>query len=327
LAKTMDMHKFFSHASDAFNHWNSLSPEQRHQTWQEEILRAFARAEDARKDAQNMVDSLRQQVDHLTIQLEKGATSWNDFGPKDALQHQLAYSPYAALTSLRLSSDLMKELCKQGVDFRDWDYERLVDKWRPVVRDERRSANGLSEQKPLSATPQIRHATNASSLPRPNGQLSAFSRSASITSAVSLAPPTRTSSMDSESRDADAEGEDDDADAEHEIPTTSMGGDLRAKRLRPPSIPTPTNQSPNILQQPVYQPNLQSPTNQVSSNAQQQMYRWPPQSGASPNMARPGFARVKNLPPGPSDWEREMSAVMEGIEGPAVAKIPQSDGS
>jgi hypothetical protein len=291
------------HASDTYSHWNSLSPEQRQQTWQQEILRSFARAEEARREAHNTIDSLRRQVDHLSLQLEKGTTSWGGFGPTQNLAGQ---SPYAALTSVKCSDNLMKELCKQGVDFRDWDYERLVDKWKPVVREERKAANGLSEQRPLSEASRPRHAINPANLHRPNGQVNAFSRSASI---ATTAPPTRTSSMDSESRDEDAEGEEDDADLDHSTPSAQLRADLHQQQQH--LHQTPQVQTPHPLHQPPN--NFQPPASQASPNPQQ-IYQW----SGQPGLANQGRQQVKNLPPGPQDWGREFNhAVMEGIEGPA----------
>lgn len=299
LAKAMDLHKFFLHASDAYSHWNSLNPEQRRQTWQQEILRSFARAEEARKEAQNTIAALRQHIDQYSLQLDKGTTSWNEFGTS---QNAAGQSPYAALTTVKCSDNLMKELCRQGVDFRDWDYERLVDKWKPVVREERKAAKGLSEQRSLSEVSRPGNASNTVHPHRPNEQLNEYSRATSI---ATTAPPTRTSSMDSQSRDEDAEGEEDDG----EIRTSAQLRIAVHQQQQLQQNQMPQVQSPLLIHQP---PNtFQSPVNQVGAN-QQHMYAW----SGQPRLANQGG--MKNLPPGPQDWTREFNQVaMEGIEGPA----------
>lgn len=312
------------HASDVYSYWKSLDPTQRQQTWQQEILRSFARAEEARKEGQNTIASLRRQVDHLSLQLDKGTTNWNGFG---STQNPVGQSPYAALTSIKCSDNLMKELCRQGVDFRDWDYERLVDKWKPVVREERKAqANGLSEQRSLSEASRPRIVNNTTNPQRPNGlPPNPYSRSTSITT---IAPPTRTNSMDSESRDEDAEGEDDDAEIDHSTPSAQLLVDIH-QRQHLQHNQMPQVQSPHTLHQPsnnFHSPNqqsnaFQSPISQVSPNQQQQMYGW----SGQPGLANQG---LKNLPPGPNDWNREFNQVaMEGIEGPAGGGMGGNQGS
>ncbi|KAE9992715.1 hypothetical protein EG327_008145 [Venturia inaequalis] len=312
VAKAMDMHKFFVHASDAYSYWSSLDPNQKQQTWQQEILRSFARAEDARKEGQNTIDSLRRQIDQLTLQLEKGtASSWNGSEPT---QNPAGQSPYAALTSIKCSDNLMKELCRQGVDFRDWDYERLVDKWKPVVQEERKAANGLSEQRSLSEASRPRVASNSANPQRSNGlPPNPYSRSTSI---ATTAQPTRTNSMGSESRDEDAEGEEDDGEIGHTTPAAQLRVDvhqqqhLQHNQISQVQSPHTLHQPPNNFQSPNQTNTFHSPVNQASPN-QQQMYGWSRQ---------PGLANqtVKHLPSGPNDWTREFNhAAMEGIEGPA----------
>lgn len=309
----MDLHKFFLHASDAYNYWKLLDPNQKQQTWQQEILRSFARAEEARKEGLNTIDSLRRQIDQLSLQLEKATKNWNGFGPT---QNPAEQSPYAALTSIKCSDNLMKELCRQGVDFRDWDYERLVDKWKPVVREERKAANGLGGQRSLSEASRPRLASNPANPQRPNGlPPNPYSRSTSI---ATTAAPTRTNSMDSESRDEDAEGEVDDGEIDHATPSAQLRVDIHQQQhlqhnqmSQVPSSLT-LHQPSNNFQSPNQTTNtFHSPINQVSPNQQQQMYGW----SGQPGLANQG---VKSLPPGPNDWTREFShAAMEGIEGPA----------
>ncbi|QDS72048.1 hypothetical protein FKW77_002514 [Venturia effusa] len=312
LAKAMDLHKFFLHASDAYSHWNSLDPNQKQQTWQQEILRSFTLAEEARKDGLNTIDALRRQIDQLSLQLDKRKKDWSGLG---AVQAPAGLSPYAALTSIKCSDNLMKELCRQGVDFRDWDYEKLVDKWKPVVREERKVVNGLGGQRPLSEALHAPIGSSSAISQRQNGPPpNPYSRSTSIATTI---PPTRTSSVNSESRDEDAEGEEDDGEIDHATPSVQPRVEIQQQQHLQHN-PTSQTQSPHPLHHPPnnFQSSNQttntfhSPISQVSPN-QQQMYTW----SGQPGLSNQG---VKNTPPGPQDWTREFNhAAMEGIEGPA----------
>ncbi|KAF2434316.1 hypothetical protein EJ08DRAFT_500250 [Tothia fuscella] len=134
--------RIYTHITEAFNHWDGLSDEQRRETWQLETLRNYTRAEEERKEAQNAITSLRRQIDHLSQSLERANAAWPGANPQQ-------FSQYSPLTSLRLSNEQMQELCKQGVDFSGWDYARLIDKWKLILREERNSANGLGGQRAL----------------------------------------------------------------------------------------------------------------------------------------------------------------------------------
>ncbi|TID21029.1 hypothetical protein E2P81_ATG05654 [Venturia nashicola] len=318
VAKSLDMHKFFVHASDAYSYWNSLDPNQKQQTWQQEILRSFARAEEARKEGQNTIASLRRQIDQLSLQLDQGTKSWDGFGTTQNTPGQL---PYSALASIRCSDNLMKELCRQGVDFRDWDYDRLVDKWKPVVREERKAANGLTGQRSLSETSRPRIASNPAKPQKPNGlppkpnglPPNPYCRPTSI---ATTAPPTRTNSMGSESRDEDAEGEEDDGEIDHATPSAQLHIDihqqqhLQHNQMSQVQSPHTLHQPPNNFQSPHQTNTFHSPINQVSPN-QQQMYAW----SGQPGLANSG---VKNIPAAPNGWTTDFNhAAMEGIEGPA----------
>jgi hypothetical protein len=320
IAERSDVHKFLAHIDDAFSHWKHLDANQRQEAWQQEILRSYARAEEGRKEAQNTIDSLRRQIDHLSSQLEKANTGWTVFGQGRESQYPLFYSPYSPLTSLRLSNDLMRELCRQGVDFRDWDYERLTNKWKTAVQDERKAANGLGAQRSFFDTPHHHHhhrqSTASFSQRVLNGTSSTVSRSASTASAISAAPATRTNSMDSESRDADAEGEDDDVELNGDDTATEIRGESQQHHVAPQKAVEVPN--PPSSQLSARQCRDQVHTGQNIAQQQQSAYGWPlPHSHQAQSQSY--SQGMKSLPPGPNDWRREMNhAAMEGLEGPAI---------
>lgn len=267
------------------------------------------------KDAQNTILSLRREVEHLAGRLEKDHTPWSAVYPGATPDRY--HSAYAPLTSLRFSDDLMKEICKQGLNLRHWDYDRLISKWRDVVQDERRATTGLNGQRTFSSSSQRKGTTN------PNISLSApdstASRSVSIASARSAAPPTRTSSLDSQ--EADAEGEDDDADGEEDtgepnrIPNPNMyqHGSTAPRNDESSHHPAllPMSTSDPRLVGNAQHPHMQS---QPSNND----YKW---TRAHMNLAT-STLNANTMPPGSDAWVPEFHHVaahsMEGLDGPAT---------
>jgi hypothetical protein len=319
-----DLNKFYSHITDAYHHWNLLDMELRQETWQLEVLRAYAQAEEDRKESENTIDSLRRQIDTLTTSLERANAGWggqSSLGP-------YPLSSYSAVTSPRLSNDLVKELCKQGVDFRGWDYTRLMDKWKGVVREERKAAHGLGAQRALPNTMRTRQPSHHVPHPPLNGHAEAGSRSTNTASAISAAPPTRTDSMDSGSRDADAdaEGEEDadgDADGDEElddsVTETEESSHRREQQLHHQRNPSDLQQHNTLLHQ--QNPSLglagPSPQNIQPTNGGPR-YGWHPQEMGVAASTRAYAPVITRLPPGPNDWNREIAHAMEGVEGSAT---------
>jgi hypothetical protein len=96
------------------------------------ILRSYTQAETARKEAESTIEVLRRQIEHLSMQLAKATKDYSLYRDKDL-------SLNAILTSMRLSSDTLVQIHKQGTDVRNWDYDKLVEKWRGIMREERES--------------------------------------------------------------------------------------------------------------------------------------------------------------------------------------------
>ncbi|KAJ4371782.1 hypothetical protein N0V86_008336 [Didymella sp. IMI 355093] len=141
-----DPQKLFNHIADAYNHWQHQSDQARQELWQIEVLRCYARAHDARRDADAQLESARREIEHLK------ANRWS------------AGAPDLSPVSITLGDHTAKELGKQAMDFRNWDFDRLVDKWRAVVRENRSSTSGLAAQKQL---PDSRSCSMTSLPPQP----------------------------------------------------------------------------------------------------------------------------------------------------------------
>ncbi|KAF1359204.1 hypothetical protein EJ07DRAFT_166220 [Lizonia empirigonia] len=187
-----DPQKLFSHIADAYNHWMLQPDATRHEYWQLEVLRCYARANAARRDAELQLEHARREIDCLKASRCAAAD----------------HSPVV----IALGADTAKELGKQGMDFRNWDFDRLVDKWRAVVRENRAAASGMAAQKQL---PDSRSGSLASLPPQP------------------YAPATRPS----QSSPVDAEGDDDDDDDALHLDTTTLADDAMQHHMQHHALP------------------------------------------------------------------------------------------
>lgn len=179
-----DPQKLFSHIADAYNHWMLQPDATRHEYWQLEVLRCYARANAARRDADLQLEHARRELDSLRARC-----------PADHAPVVIALGP-----------DTAKELATQGIDFRNWDFDRLVDKWRPVVRDTRAAAAGMAAQKQL---PDSRSASLASQPPQPYAPAARPSHSSPVKPEAAV-PFSAPATVNGESDQVDAEGDDDD---------------------------------------------------------------------------------------------------------------------
>ena len=124
--------RLLNHVFQAWQHWSSLNEEARQSMWTLCILRSYTQAETARKEAESTVDVLKRQIEHLSMQLAKATKDYSLYRDK-------SLSSNAILTSMRLSPDTLVQIHKQGTDVRNWDYDKLVEKWRDIVREEQES--------------------------------------------------------------------------------------------------------------------------------------------------------------------------------------------
>ncbi|KAF2870354.1 hypothetical protein BDV95DRAFT_496680 [Massariosphaeria phaeospora] len=187
-----DPQKLFCHIADAFSHWIRQPEQVRHDHWQIEILRSYARANDLRREAELNLENARREIEHLK------ANRWTAAPPE--------LSPF----SFSLGTETVKELGKHGIDFRNWDYDRLIDKWRNIVRDTKNaSVAGMAAQKPL---PQSARSLSMASIPAPSfATVNPRRPTVKVETVPYSAPPPPTGGEPS-SDQVDAEGEDDDGD-------------------------------------------------------------------------------------------------------------------
>ncbi|KAH6629270.1 hypothetical protein C7974DRAFT_453918 [Boeremia exigua] len=234
-----DPQKLFNHIADAYNHWQHQSDQTRQEHWQLEILRCYARAHEARRDAELQLEHARREIEYLK------ANRW------------AAGAPDLSPVTITLGPDTAKELSKQGMDYRNWDFDRLVDKWRAVVRENRHSTAGLAAQKQL---PESRSCSMASLPAQPFVGRPAQSSPIKLDSGLPFSAP---ATVNGESDQVDAEGDDDDDDLDLD---SSALQDDDAKYSQAPALSMPQHHSLPLQPTPIH------PSQQLHTHMQAPMH-------------------------------------------------------
>lgn len=152
------------HLDTAFQYFMSNGAEQQYQLWSIELLRAYKCEQDKLKEANERIlritqeaDQLQQQIDYLSrCQWPREMALWpperNTFS--SAVQKQLSYTNGTAPTSLDsvYSYGTAKDLGAAFSPEDRWDFDKLVNKWKRHVREDRarRGGNAASMLPPLS---------------------------------------------------------------------------------------------------------------------------------------------------------------------------------
>jgi hypothetical protein len=196
-----DPQKLFCHIADAYTHWIQQSERIRLEYWQIEILRCYARAHDRRREAEVQLENARREIEHLK------ANRWTS-----------GASEISPIT-INLTTDTTKELGKHGMDFRNWDYDRLIEKCRGAIREGKASTSGMAAQRPLPGGPTSTSCSMVSMTPQAFAPIN-HTRQGSPVKVEGLpftAPPTVVDEPGSDQ--LDAEGDDDeDLDLDHHSP-------------------------------------------------------------------------------------------------------------
>lgn len=130
------------HLTKAFSTWKSLSEKARHDNWRLETLRALARGEEKRKDAERQLSFAQQEIESLRAQVDRLSQCQQ---PREFILHPP--------DTLAISKETSRNLAgAQSERMADWDFDSLVTKWRGIVREQRQMRNGLAAQKPLPTT-------------------------------------------------------------------------------------------------------------------------------------------------------------------------------
>lgn len=126
----------FDHLELAYHHWQSLPEKQKHEIWHLETLRAYAQESEQKRDMQVYITRLQGEAEALRAQMEDFKSSRQNW------QH----GPMAIPHPIGLPKNVVTAITKSGVDLNDWDYDKLISRHRPSVRQARRqSASGTKD--------------------------------------------------------------------------------------------------------------------------------------------------------------------------------------
>lgn len=131
------MQPYFNHINETYRHWEAHSQPQQQNLWLLELIRALTAERSTKETIEQRLDDLQQEVYSLRTQLDV-AHSQHALYP----HHPALPSPSAVRAGnthpLAISSKIVQDLHKSGVDVKSWDFENLVNKWKPIAQKERR---------------------------------------------------------------------------------------------------------------------------------------------------------------------------------------------
>lgn len=245
-----DPQKLFCHIADAYNNWTHQTDQTRQECWQIEVLRCYARADDRRREAEVQLENARREIEYLK------ANRWTSGAPD--------VSPI----SINLGRDTAKELGKHGMDFRNWDYDRLIDKWRTSIRESKALASGMAAQKPLPGGHASSRSCSMASLPPRQFAAVNQPRQGSPIKAEGTMPFTAppTINGDTCSDHLDAEGDDDDEDVDLTPHTVSDEDPMNHAQIQAP--PQPRHHHQHQQHALPLQPTPIHPSQQLQSHMQ-----------------------------------------------------------
>lgn len=132
--------RYTKHLHDAFQAWKALPEKQKHEAWRTESLRAYAREQEKRHEADARLQRVEQEAQHLRAQVAQLSKCQQ---PREFV----LFPP----TTLPLPTDIAKAAletaAQSGFDAADWDYDRLVAKWKSRIRGDHNTH--MAGQQPL----------------------------------------------------------------------------------------------------------------------------------------------------------------------------------
>ncbi|KAH0545265.1 hypothetical protein FGG08_000719 [Glutinoglossum americanum] len=136
--------KVLQHLHDAFNYWTALQEQKKNEYWRLEVLRGLSHSEEKRKKAQSQLEQAEQEIEQLKAQVDRLTKLQR---PDELVLNPTTSLSIAAATARELNNDPNANLC-------NWDYDRLVSKWKAVIQENRRAGFGMAGQRYLPGTPQ-----------------------------------------------------------------------------------------------------------------------------------------------------------------------------
>ena len=143
LENDPEARRTLDHVQNAYNHWKSLSKAQHSEAWTLETLRAFSRVHDDAAETAASLDQARKEIEHLRHENDKLSRCQQ---PREFTLHPP--------TLLPISSEAAKVLSTNNASPREsaalWDFDRLMEKWRRIIRESRR---GMDAQRSFVDSP------------------------------------------------------------------------------------------------------------------------------------------------------------------------------
>lgn len=214
-----EIQKLQMHLQDAWNHWYQLPDKEKTATWQVEVLRAYVRAGQIAQEKEAQLAKAHQDLEHL--QEQYGQLCRHQL-PREVMLHPPSTLPVNSAT-------LLEEVSSKDAQDRVWDYDRLIDRWRRVVKatkstagrtpDDHGSTPAAPVDKSLIA---VSHLTPSSSF-EVRGTRSQLPNGHQPEPSAPRRPPNDSNQDDEDDEDdddddadADADADDDDMDADGE---------------------------------------------------------------------------------------------------------------
>lgn len=148
LAKEETAHQ--RHLAQAYHNWQILNEDKKQEQWRLECQKAYAEEYDRHQDTRERLDQLEQEIYHLRDRLNQQQNG------------QSALPTNLEVSSMPLSRSTMNSITAQeALNLEDWDYDRLLHKWKQRIRQDRSIQHPLPTAATLS--PQNRPANGASS--------------------------------------------------------------------------------------------------------------------------------------------------------------------
>ncbi|KAL8736711.1 MAG: hypothetical protein Q9166_000077 [cf. Caloplaca sp. 2 TL-2023] len=122
------------HCAQAYGNWQKLTPEKKQEQWRLECQKAYAEEYDRHQGTRERLDQLEQELHRLRDRLDQQRSGQV---PSDL-----------EISSMPLSRTTMAAVRPQEVhNLQHWDYDRLLEKWRHRIQQQR------STQHPLPTVP------------------------------------------------------------------------------------------------------------------------------------------------------------------------------
>ncbi|KAI4265110.1 MAG: hypothetical protein L6R35_007200 [Caloplaca aegaea] len=122
------------HFAQAYHNWQKLSQDKKQDQWRLECQKAYAEEYDRHQATRERLDHLEQEIHHLRDRLDQH----KDGQPSSGFSIEVPSTPLNRST-------MDASTAQQARGLQHWDYDRLLDKWKSRVRQER------SVQHPLPA--------------------------------------------------------------------------------------------------------------------------------------------------------------------------------